>query len=519
MYKASEQQIILPFEFYLPFGGKLNPENKWCKLAAIIPWHEIEKKYAKSFPVRRGQQAYPARTALGALIIQNIKTLSDRDTLEEISENPYLQYFIGLSAFVEKAPFSHTLMTHFRKRLGKNAVNEINEMITLSVKHTENIENTENTETPAETENRDRRDDANEPRATAPTDIPAPDKQAPEPPTDGTMKTETTAAAEKKNAGKLILDATCTPADIHYPTDLWLLNQARQALEEIIDVLHAPHQGKVTKPRTYRRLARKSYVNIDKKKKVTAQLIRKGIGQQLRYIRRNQRIIEKLIERSPLTLLSKRQYRNLLVSREIYRQQLEMYQKKTHTVEERIVSLCMPFIRPIVRGKTHANVEFGAKLALSIINGYSFMEKLSFNAFNESKTLIQSLENYYQKYGVYPETVYADKIYRNRENLSYCKERRIRLNGPPLGRPAKDPEVLRAQRKQERIDAGIRNAVEGKIGEGKRAYGLGRIMARLQETSETVVALQLLAMNLERRLRILLRHFIRRYFALMRLAY
>ncbi|AFV02701.1 putative transposase [Dehalobacter sp. DCA] len=93
------------------------------------------------------------------------------------------------------------------------------------------------------------------------------------------------------------------------------------------------------------------------------------------------------------------------------------------------------------------------------------------------------------------------------------------MSGPPLGRPAKDQELLREQKKQERLDAGIRNAVEGKFGEGKRFYGLGRIMARLKETSETVIAMQLLVMNLERRLRILILNFIRENFGLIRLAY
>lgn len=180
-----------------------------------------------------------------------------------------------------------------------------------------------------------------------------------------------------------------------------------------------------------------------------------------------------------------------------------MYQKKHHKVEDRIVSLHMPFVRPIVRGKAGAEVEFGAKLAISVVDGYSYMEHLSFDAFNEGNTLISSVENYRHRFGCYPSAVIADKIYRNRENLQFCKKNHIRLNGPPLGRPAADLELLKEQKRQERKDTGIRNTVEGKFGEGKRGYGLNRIMARLRETSETVIAMQLLVMNLEHRLRIL----------------
>lgn len=140
------------------------------------------------------------------------------------------------------------------------------------------------------------------------------------------------------------------------------------------------------------------------------------------------------------------------------------------------------------------------------------MEHLSFDSYNEGNTLIQSVENYRRRFGYYPEAVIADKIYRNRDNLAYCKSLGIRLSGPPLGRPTQDPELLKEQKRQERADASIRNAVEGKFGEGKRAYGMNRIMARLRETSETVIAMQLLVMNLEQWLRILLAYFFRRYF-------
>ncbi len=185
---------------------------------------------------------------------------------------------------------------------------------------------------------------------------------------------------------------------------------------------------------------------MDKKKHKTAKAIRKGIGKQLRYIKRDLKIIKMLSSKSPLSLLSNRQYRNLLVCHEVYRQQLEMHQNRTHKTEDRIVSLHMPFIRPIVRGKASANVEFGAKVAISTVNGFSFIEHLSFDAFNEGNTLITTVNNYYRRFGFYPKAVIADKIYRNRKNISFCKSLGIRLSGPPLGRPAKDPDLLKAQR-------------------------------------------------------------------------
>jgi hypothetical protein len=284
------------------------------------------------------------------------------------------------------------------------------------------------------------------------------------------------------------------------------LNEAREKLEQIIDVLHEPFVGETKKPRTYRQIARKRYLEIAKKRRAGTRLIRKAIGKQLRYVSRNLRIVEMLAVKSGLNRLNPWQYRQLLVISEWYRQQQEMYDKRSHSVEDRIVSLSQPHVRPIVRGKVNAQVEFGAKLAISLVDGYARMEKLSWDNFNESTTLKAAVESYAQRFGCYPEAILADQIYRNRENLQYCKNHGIRLSGPSLGRPKKKEEC---DRKQARRDASARNAIEGKFGEGKRSYGLGRIRARLRESSETVIALQLLVMNLERKLRILFLPFFR----------
>ena len=116
-----------------------------------------------------------------------------------------------------------------------------------------------------------------------------------------------------------------------------------------------------------------------------------------------------------------------------------MYSTNSHRVENRIVSLSQPWVRPIVRGKQNAEVEFGAKVEMSDVNGYLRVEDLRWDAFNESTTFQESVENYRKAYGHYPERVLADTIFRTRENLRYCKERDIHLNGPKLGKPSSDP--------------------------------------------------------------------------------
>ena len=303
------------------------------------------------------------------------------------------------------------------------------------------------------------------------------------------------------NQGKLLLDATCAPSDITYPTDIGLLNKSREKLEKIIDTLHGPLAGKQKKPRTYRVKARKEYLSLTKQRKPGYQKIREGIECQLGYVRRDLLHIEKLVVQAGLSQLNTKQYRDLFVIQEIYRQQSIMYKNQSHSIEERIVSINQPHIRPIVRGKANAPVEFDAKLSVSLTDGYAFIDTLSWDAYHEGIFLKESIESYKERFGYYPEAVLADTIYRTRDNRQLCKDLDIRLSGPKLGRPSIDQQKNSAQKRIERQDNADRNAIEGKFGEGKRKYGLGLIQARLRKTSETVIALQFLIMNIEKILR------------------
>lgn len=199
--------------------------------------------------------------------------------------------------------------------------------------------------------------------------------------------------------------------------------------------------------------------------------------------------------------MSKQQYRDLLVIHELYRQQQNMFDPKSNRIDDRIVSIQQPHVRPIVRGKTSARIEFGLKISVSLVDGFSFLDVLDWNAYYEGNYLEQSIEAYFQRYGFYPEAVLVDQIYRTRENREYCKKLGIRLSGPRLGRLSMNEQENREQKRIEYQDAVERNPIEGKFGEGKRSYGLGLIQSRLQQTSKTEIALQFLVMNLEKILR------------------
>ena len=445
MYKIENQ---LKFEDFIFPYGKLNENNRWVKLSKIIRWDDVQSKYAKKFR-KKGNPAKNVRIALGTLIIQQTLNCSDRELVNQVSENPYLQFFIGLKEFQERAPFSASVLVDFRKRFSAKFLAEINELI-------------------IESENK-KEDDNND--------------------------------SDPPNSGTLIIDATCTPADIAFPQDLSLLNKSRENLEKIIDNLHNSTDGK--KPRTYRKKARKDFLNTSKAKRKTAKVVRKAIGKQLNYIKRDLGYINTMVESGKC--LSEKEMEILKIVNEIYTEQKEMFDNHKHSVANRIVNLNQPHIRPIVRGKASAKTEFGAKVEISVVDGYVRVEKLSWDAYNECDSLIDIVENFKGRTGGCPERVLVDKIYRNRKNLSYCKENNIRISGPALGRPKKDDT---RDRKAEYIDLCDRNAVEGKFGEGKRAHGLNRIFAKLKETSECVINVAFLVLNLNKRLRSLLQLFL-----------
>lgn len=299
-----------------------------------------------------------------------------------------------------------------------------------------------------------------------------------------------------------MVDATCAPADITFPTDIKLLNKAREKSEKIIDRLHQARGKGHKKPRTYRQRARKQFLYVAKDKRMSRQKIRKCLRKQLGYLQRNLKSIDRLAKHTGLDVLRSRQYKDLLVISEVHRQQQSMYDNRSRRIDDRIVSISQPHVRPIKRGKAAADTEFGAKVSISLVDGVSFVDTISWDNFNEGGDLIAQVESYRERFGCYPESVHADKIYRNRDNRRYCKMKGIRLSGPKLGRPPKitesNAQALKEAKQQARQDEIDRNAVEGKFGQGKRRYSLNRIMTKLSGTSETAIMISFLVMNLNR---------------------
>jgi len=462
MYRIEKHEQLSIEEFKLPFEGKLDPENRWVEKLRMIPWETLERQYSRHFCAEKmGSPAKPVRMAFGALVIQATLNLSDAETVAQIRENPYMQYFIGLPAFQQKDPFDASLMVYFRKRITVDMINEINEEMFRAASQTA-IE--------AEKAQKKRK------------------KQDPPDDTDSSGPTY--------RQGTLILDATCAPQDIRYPTDLDLLNESRQWLEQLIERLCI--STKQPLPRRYSRQARRDYLSVIRRKVKSERLLRSAIRKQLQYIRRDIGYIETLL--GAQGRLSEREWERYETIVTIFRQQERMYRHRTHSIAERIVSVSQPHVRPIVRNKARAKCEFGAKLSLSSVSGYCFVDHISWESYNEATLFQQHVEHYQQAYGYYPEVVCADQIYRNRENRAYCKERGIRMAGKALGRPKK---MSAAEKKESRQSEGKRNRIEGAFGVAKNRFGLNLIRTKRKAISESAIALIVFAMNLEHRLRVL----------------
>ena len=472
MFKYRSQKQLSIFDFHTDFESKLDPDNRWVKMAKLLDWDKLAAVYAKSFSSTKGAGSIDARVVIGALIIKHMEKKDDRGTIEAIQENPYMQYFLGFDHFRHEPVFDPSLFVHVRKRLGNEAFDAMNRVIisgALEIEHQQ-----------ADNE----RVDDGENRGVSPEDTSRSDVRAEKPAT---------------NQGKLQLDATVCDAYIKYPTDLNLLNESREKAEELLDKLLKVLAIK-ERPRTYRRVARKEYLNIAKKKKKSKNEIRKGIRKQLGYLKRDINYIHNILNNSQyaINVFNKQELLYWETIQELYRQQEQMYRTRANSVEKRIVSIHQPFIRPVVRGKDGKKVEFGSKINISLTKGYARINQLEFEPFNEGTRLQQQVEAYKQFFGYYPELVQTDDIYMTRANRNYLKERGIRHTGRPLGRKPKKAVQSRYQREKSKKEKNERNQVEGKFGQGKAGYDLNKIKARLAETHESWVASIVFVMNILR---------------------
>ena len=450
MYKAEKTEQMTFEDFNQSCGMKLDMNDEWIVVAGRVDWNAVEERYMEFFPSKRGRPALGARMALGALIIQLRMKLSDRNLVKEVARNPYYQYFIGLESCQTKCPFGHGVLPELRKRFGMDFINGINEVVV---------------------------------------------RNARPPPEHADDREETPSA--NGNLGTMILDAKCSPSNIRHPQDFSLLNEAREKLDGMIDKLHAmvdePHR-----PRTYRKVLRKAYLAMARSKRCPAKKMRSLVRVMLCAVKRNMAFVDAYLDKG-LVLEDGRDVRNLDAMRRLYAQLREMFGEKRRRVDDRIVSIAQPFVRPIVRGKAKAPVEFGAKYDVSVDkNGHARLEKASFDAYNECTVLKDVVERYREADGALSQACPRGPGVQDeaRGNRAYCEKRGIEMSGRGPGRPPKDGRERRKAEKDERKNDIDRIEVERFFSRDKRCFGAGLIMTKLSSTTLGSIALAVLVANL-----------------------
>jgi IS5 family transposase len=435
VYRGKDRRSLPLFEELFPFGGKLDENNRWPRIAELIPWEELESVYSSYFS-DIGRPALDSRLVVGLFLLKHMTGLSDREVVWGLQENPYWQLFCGLESFAVGSALDPSSLTKLRKRLGAEYFRQLEELTYKVLVDRKII----------------------------------------------------------KSKGMLV-DATVFSSNVKYPNDVGLLNDVREWLVGQVKNV-GKRVGK--KYRTYCRKAKQTYLSFAKKKNKTKKAIRRSQRQMLQYVRRNIKQFKDGLERLKVAgeQVKRVVIDKLEIAERIYTQQLEMYKNKTHRVKDRIVSFCRPYVRPIVRGKNGRYVEFGPKAALTHVDGFLFLDFISHDNFAEADTGILSgqIESYENRFGRKPASLTGDRLYGNRANRALLDEQGIRSAFAPLGRkergpPDSSPWFKRKQRE--------RNRIEGHFGNGKQHYRLDSIRYQGNDGEQMWVRAGILAMNLK----------------------
>ena len=276
--------------------------------------------------------------------------------------------------------------------------------------------------------------------------------------------------------------ATCYESEMRYPTDAKLL---WEGIEKSYGTMCGLSSGLgVRRPRTKYLDVRKANLSYRKRRRHTK-------GQTRKITRRLLDLLGKILgeirnlrqsHKESEDLLTKREKGDLEIIGKMHEQQESHFESgnRRESIPDRIVSISKPYVRPIVRGKETKSVEFGAKVNNILVDGVSFIDKLSFDAFNEGTRLTDCLSLHKRLFGVEVRKVGGDAGYAGAVNRDYCKEHDITTSFSKRGRPSSGKKVKDAIRQElARVRA---TAMEGSFGTQKEHYDLKRVKARTEKT-------------------------------------
>lgn len=281
-------------------------------------------------------------------------------------------------------------------------------------------------------------------------------------------------------------DATCYESYITYPTDAKLIWKCCNEIFTLIGRIRK--QLKLRRSRSNHDKYKRLYLSYAKLKKKSKRKNKKLCKSLLKYL---DRLLENATELLSRPLVRPGLHR-LSTIEQIKKQQWSLYFGKQSTIPNRIVSLHKPYIRPIVRGKEIKPVEFGARVNKLQVDGISFIEHLSFDAFHEGIRLPQTIDLQKRYFGKCSQ-IGADAIYANNVNRKYCTQNTIATSFVPKGKQGKDEE----QKSQMRSILGKARStrLEGSFGNEKNHYLLNKIKARTQHTEIAWIFFGMLTSN------------------------
>ncbi|NBT42349.1 MAG: IS5 family transposase [Alphaproteobacteria bacterium] len=431
------------FKDLTPYSGQIDRDNRWIKLAELVPWDAMDKLYRRHFDEGKQSVIKSSRLILGLMLGQMLLKLGDRPIVEYFHENPYFQYFCGQDTFVvktEKSILHHSLLSKRRKRLGKAYMAQFEQEVLGVLKE------------------------------------------------KGLIKGKT-----------LMLDATVFPAHITYPNDVKLLNTVREYLcQTILDVKNTIDP--TARIRTYRKTARRLYLTFQKTRRKSRQLIRTTRNKMIRFVRRNIDQLEQTLEQATtLKTWQKEQIKaKLSVAKDILAQQTHLATTRGRQVANRIVSFHWPQVRPLVRGKEGKTVEFGPKAHIALVDGYACLDHVQYGAFHEGNQLDTSLTHHVNRFDRQPDVVLADQLYATRKNRALLEEKDIDHSFRRLGRPPNDSKEERQKKQRDfKTKQGRRNHVEACFGHLKSRFNLDTITWRVPDGETMQIHLGLAAFNLQ----------------------
>lgn len=435
--ESNEHQYSFTHDWFVV--PDLDENHELVKIAKAIDWRALSDKLAQFYCLDNGRPTKPARAKVGLLILKHLYRFPDSDLVDMLKRDIYAQYLCDISLKEAKDFINPSTLSKFRKQIGLEGVKLIEQEVLRSLER-----------------------------------------------------------AKLLKGRKLILDTTVVPSNIAYPTDISLLEKIRR---KAVRYLENARQFGAQHFRTYKRIAKKVYIQYQKIRHHTIQSRRRTQKKILQFSRRNvsqlKEAVKEILETANSLLddakekFLKEAESFLDTASSIVRQQKDIYQGLE--VKERIVSIHKPHIRPMVRGKYPVEVEFGPKVLLSQKNGFLFLDDLCFNNISDAYLLDTAIQGYHKRFTNLPTQLTADRGFWSPENYLLAQDygiSKIAIENKGKSSYLKGKPFTKRLRR-------LRCGIEASISLAKRKFGLDRIRYNIEQGEEMWVRLSLIAMNLK----------------------